>query len=314
MQAIIVNELGSPDVLQVADTEMPRPGPGEVLVRVLAAGVGPWDASLRAGGWTGELPYIPGGEFAGLVEGGTGDDAAFEDGEPVYGYPAITGCYAQYVICPAEQLAPVPAGLTAIEAAAVPVDGLTAEQGLTDVLNVGPGDTVLITAATGGLGHLAVQIARVLGASVIATASAQNHDFAHKLGAELVVDHNQPDWPDRVRAETNGGVDLVLACAAPSLDGAARAARDGALIATPVHADSYPDADRVSWQRYDGQPRGSRLIRMGPWFDDGSVSVHVSRAYDWTEAAAAHREVEQGHTRGKLVLVVDVDLAAQLGV
>ncbi len=313
MQAIMVNQLGAPDVLHIAQTQVPEPGPGEVLVRVLAAGVGPWDAGLRSGGWTGPLPYIPGGEFAGEVVGDTGDEAAFEDGEPVYGYPALTGCYAQYVTCPSEQLAPIPAGLTAIEAAAVPVDGLTAEQGLTDVLNIGSGDTILITAAAGGLGHLAVQVARELGANVLATGSAQHHDFLHKLGAAVVFDHNQPDWPDRVRAEVSGGADLVLACAAPTLAGAARAAADGALIATPVHADDYPEGERVSWQRYDGQPRGSRLIRMAPWFDDGSLQVHLSRRYSWQEAPAAHSEIENGHTRGKLVLVVDDDLAAQEG-
>lgn len=314
MEAITVDELGSPDVLHVAYRDIPMPGPDEVLVRVLAAGVGPWDAALRGGGWTGGLPYVPGGEFAGLVEGDTGAKAAFEDGEPVYGYPGLAGCYAQYVTCPAEQLAPIPTGLQAVEAAAVPVDGLTALQGLMDVLGIGNGDTVLITAGAGGLGHLAVQIARILGATVIATASAQHHAFLHKLGASVVFDHNGPDWPQQVRAETGGGVPLVLACAAPSLEGAAQAASDGALIATPVHAGSYPDGERVSWQRYDGQPTGTGLIRMAPWFDDGSLSVHVSRAFYWKDAAAAHREVETGHTRGKLVLVVDDDLAAQTGV
>src|SRR4029077_12153808 len=139
------------------------------------------------------------------------------------------------------------------------------------------------------------------------TASPQNHDFVHKLGAAEVVDHNQPDWPDRVRALTNGGAERVLACAAPTLTGAARAARDGAVIATPVPVDSYPDGDRVRWQSYNGQPRGSGLIRMAPWFDDGSLSVHITRRYDWKDAAAAHREVEQGHTRGKTMLIVDDD-------
>jgi NADPH:quinone reductase-like Zn-dependent oxidoreductase len=105
----------------------------------------------------------------------------------------------------------------------------------------------------------------------------------------------------------------VLACAAPTLAGAARAARDGALIATPVHAE-YPDHDRVRWQGYNGQPRGSRLIRMAPWFDDGSMSVTVQARYSWQDAARAHEVVEQGHTRGKLVLIVDDDLAAGLGV
>ncbi len=193
MQAIMVSEPGGPEVLRVGETDIPRPDRGQVLVRVLAAGVGPWDVHLRRGGWTGPWPYIPGAEFAGLVEGRSGDEAGFHDGEPVYGYPGLTGCYAQYVSCPAEQLAPIPAGLDHTDAAAVPVDGLTAEQGLTEILGVGPGDRVLITAAAGGLGHLAVQIARALGATVVATASPQHHEFVHKCGAAVVVDHNRPD-------------------------------------------------------------------------------------------------------------------------
>jgi NADPH:quinone reductase-like Zn-dependent oxidoreductase len=109
-------------------------------------------------------------------------------------------------------------------------------------------------------------------------------------------------------------VDRVLATVTPSLEGAARAARDGALIATPVHPETFPDPDRVRWRPFNGQPRGSGLIRLAPWFDDGTLSVEVSRRYFWQDAAAAHREVEQGHTRGKLVLIVDEDLAAELGV
>jgi NADPH:quinone reductase-like Zn-dependent oxidoreductase len=313
MQAIMVSEFGGPDVLRVGEAPMPQPGPGEVLVRVLAAGVGPWDVSLRRGGWTGARPYIPGGEFAGLVEGDTGADADFDDGAPVYGYPGLTGCYAQYVTCPVEQLAPIPAGLPVVDAAATPIDALTAEQGLTDVLAVGAGDQVLITAGAGGLGHFAVQIARILGASVIATASPQHHEFLHRLGAAVVIDHTKPDWPDQVREVTDGGADRVLASAVPTVAGAARAARDGAHIATPVYAE-FPDQDRVHWQRYDGQPRGSRLIRMAPWFDDGSLSVTLQARYYWQDAARAHEVVEQGHTRGKLVLIVDDDLAASLEV
>src|SRR5215470_8195693 len=153
MQVISVSELGGPEVLQVSEAPLPQPGPGEVLVRVLAAGVGPWDASLRGGGWTGPLPYVPGGEFAGVVEGDSGADAALRDGAPVYGYPGITGCYAQYLTCPVEKLAPIPAGLPMVDAAAMPIDAITAEQGLADVLNVRSGDTVLVTAGSGGLGH-----------------------------------------------------------------------------------------------------------------------------------------------------------------
>src|SRR5882724_4159780 len=128
MQVIMVSQLGGPEVLQAGEADLPQPRPGEVLVRVLAAGVGPWDARLRQGGWTGPLPYIPGGDFAGVVEGDSGQDADFDHGTPVYGYPGLTGCYAQYVVCPVEQMAPLPAGLPITDAAGVPVDGMTAAQ------------------------------------------------------------------------------------------------------------------------------------------------------------------------------------------
>ena len=132
MQAIMVSEFGGPEVLELGEADLPRPRSGDVLVRVIAAGVGPWDASLRGGGWAGSLPYIPGGEFSGVVVGDTGADAALDDGAPVYGYPGLTGCYAQYLTCPVEKLAPVPGGLPIIDAAVTPIDALTAEQGLTD--------------------------------------------------------------------------------------------------------------------------------------------------------------------------------------
>ncbi|HYK66613.1 MAG TPA: NADP-dependent oxidoreductase [Streptosporangiaceae bacterium] len=315
MQAITVSKPGGPEVLSMGSTEIPEPGPGEVLVRVVAAGVGPWDTYLRSGSIPLPTPFTPGAEFAGTVVGDTGDEAAFEDGEPVYGTPGLTGCYAEYVTCPAEQLAPIPAGLDGTDAAAFPIDGLTAFQGLTDVLGLGAGDDVLITAGAGGLGHLAVQIARILGANVIATASPRNHDFLHELGAAEVVDHTKDDWPDQVRALTDGGAGRVQVCAIPTVAGAARAARDGALIATAVPAGDgdFPDAERVSWRQYTGQPSGSNLIRMAPWLDDGSLGVHIARRYFWADAAAAHRDVATGHTRGKLVLIVDEDRAAQSG-
>jgi NADPH:quinone reductase len=316
MKAIMVSEPGGPEVLRMGEVPVPEPGPGEVLVRVLSAGVGPWDAEMRSGQLPAAgLPFIPGADFAGLVVGDSGAEAAFEDGEPVYGYPGLASCYAEYVTCPSEQLAPIPSGLSAADAGAVPVDVLTAYQGLTDVLGIGAGDQVLITAAAGGVGHFAVQIARTLGAVVIATASPQHHGFVHKLGAAVVVDHTRPDWPQLVRQESGGsGPMRVLACAAPTLAGAASAAGDNALLATPVYADAYPDSHRVRWQQYNGEPRGSNLIRMGPWFDDGSLEVHISRRFFLADAAEAHREVEKGHTRGKLGLIIDEDLAAQLQV
>jgi NADPH:quinone reductase-like Zn-dependent oxidoreductase len=310
MQAITVSQAGGPEVMHVTERPIPTPRDGEVLVRVMAAGVGPWDVSIRERGGMGTLPYVPGGEFSGVVVGDTGASAFLDDGAPVYGYPGLTGCYAQFVTCPVEQLAPIPAGLSLIDAAAVPIGGLTAEQGITEVLQIKAGDRVLITAGAGGVGHFAVQIARALGAEVVATASPQHHEFLHKLGAAVVLDHTRADWPDRARDALGGGAQRVLACAEPSLDGAARAAADGAIIATPLHAD-FPDAQRVSWQSYNGKPRGTRLIALAPWFDDGTITVTVQARYDWQDVAQAHAAVAGGHVEGKIVLVVDDDLASE---
>jgi NADPH:quinone reductase-like Zn-dependent oxidoreductase len=245
MLAIRVNEFGGPDVLHIEDVGRPEPGPDEVLVQVMAAGVGPWDVAIREGRFGTPLPYTPGGDFAGLVVGGEGADAGFDDGTPVYGYPRLTGCCAEYLRCPVERLAPIPAGLTAVEAA-VAIDGLTPERGLADILHVAAGDQILITAAAVGLRHFAVQIARTLGAVVVATASLRHHVFVHRLGAAVLVDHTDPGWPDQIRKVTDGGAWQVLACAGPTLDGAARTVRSGATIATPVHP-SLPDTGQVRW-------------------------------------------------------------------
>src|ERR1700743_733725 len=144
MLAIRVNEFGGRGGVRgagggVEGVDIPRPGQDEILVRVMAAGVGPWDVSLREGGYPGPLPYVPVGEVGGLVEGDTGSFASFQEGAPVYGYPGLTGCYAQYVTCPVEQLAPIPKALSVVEAAATPIDALTAEQGLNSGIGGGAG-------------------------------------------------------------------------------------------------------------------------------------------------------------------------------
>jgi NADPH:quinone reductase-like Zn-dependent oxidoreductase len=313
MRAIVVKRLGPAEVMEVGEVPVPEPGPGEILVRVLAAGVGPWDVELRRGEWSGPLPYVPGMEFAGVVVGDTGAGASFDDGTPVYGWPGPGGCYAEYVTCDVERLAPIPDGLSVTEAATAPVAAVIADQGMIDILRVGASDKVLITDAANGPGRFAVQIARALGAVVFATANPRDHELMHKLGAAEVIDQTAPDWPAKVREAMDGAAERVLACTAASLAGAAGAAHDGAVIATPVRGE-LPDAGRVEWRRYEVRPSGSRLIRLAPWFDDGSLSVQLSATYDVEDAASAHRAVEQGSSAGDVVLVVDVDLAAEQAV
>jgi NADPH:quinone reductase-like Zn-dependent oxidoreductase len=254
----------------------------------------------------------------GLVVGDTGADCGFDDGAPVYGFPGFGGCYAEYVTCHVERLAPIPVGLRLTDAAAAPIDVLAADPG--------PDRHPFGRSRRSGPDHRRRRRAwsfrgadrpRPWGERRGDRRPA-SHEFVHRLGAAVVVDHTDPGWPDRVRDVMDGGADRVLACAAPSLGGAARAARDGATIATPVGAGpagaGFPGAGRVRWRHYDAEPSGSRLIRMAPQFDDGSISVQVSARYYWQDAADAHRLLEQGHTRGKIVLIVDDDLAASLEV
>jgi NADPH:quinone reductase-like Zn-dependent oxidoreductase len=303
MRAVVAQRFGDPDVLEMGEVALPRPGDGEVLVRVAFAGMGDWDLAYRRGERGGDAPYVPGAEFSGTVVGNTGDEAGFQDGEPVYGHCGLTGSYAEYVVCPAEAIAPLPAALSLADAAAAPYPALTAVQGLSQILHVERADRVLITAGASGLGHLAVQLARLLGAEVVATASAHDHEFAHRLGAAEVVDHDQPDWPERV-AELPRGLPLkVLVCSAETMDAAKRACAAGGTIASPV-GGSPGAGDHMTWRSYDVHPSGSELIRMGPRFDDGSLAVQIEKRYDWRDAAEAHRYLEAQSTRGTLVLEI----------
>jgi NADPH2:quinone reductase len=307
MRAIVVEEFGGPEVLRLRDVPLPQPRPGEVLVRVVSAGVGPWDVAKRRGLLGRNLPFVPGFECAGTVVGRTGDEAGFHDGEPVYGYIGLTGGYGEYMACSADLLAPVPEALSLDEAGAAPVNLLTADAGLRDVLAVRAGQTVLVTAAAGGLGHLVAQLAVHAGARVIATASRDHHDFVHKLGVGQVVDHHDPDWPRLVRDMSAGGVDSALSCVSATTAGAAAATRDGGVVATPAYGGIPPADGRVRVQHYDGPRDGRRLIRLAPALDGGGVALVVSTRLDLDDAAAAHRQVEQAHTRGKIVLSVAED-------
>lgn len=303
MRAVVVPRFGEPGVVEMGDAPLPTCPNGEVLVRVAFGGLGPWDAARRRGELGGEVPYIPGAEFSGTVAGDSGDEAGFHDGEPVYGFPRLTDCHAEYVACPAESLAPLPAGMSLADAAGTPLPALTALQGLTEVLNVRPRDRVLITDAAGGLGHFAVQHARLLGVEVVATAGAADHEFVHRLGAVEVVDQDDPDWPERVRELPRGLPTQVLVCGRATVPAAARSCAAGGIIATPV-GGPLPEGGAASWRRYTARPNGAHLIRMAPRFDDGSLVVELGRRYDWRDSAEAHREVEQGRLRGTVVLEI----------
>ncbi len=209
MRAIIQDELGGPEVLHEASIEIPTPGIGQVLVRVRAAGVNPADFMNRQTGvFSGTPPFTLGWDLAGVVAAVGPGITLFEPGDDVFGllpFPRGAGAYAEYVVAPPRALIRKPDALSFTQAASLPLAGLTAWQMLVETAHISDGSTVLITGATGGVGHLAVQIAKALGAHVTAVVSAQNAELARTLGADAIIDYTSTDFSRQVR-----GLDVVF--------------------------------------------------------------------------------------------------------
>jgi NADPH:quinone reductase-like Zn-dependent oxidoreductase len=307
MLAISQAALGGPDVLELVERPRPEPGPTEALVRVTAAGVNPLDWKTRArGAFLRRPPFTVGADVAGVVAGISEGVTRFAIGDRVFGMPRFPGeaaAYAEYVSAPARHLARAPARLSDVEAAALPMAGLTAWQALVDTAAVGAGDRVLIHAAAGGIGHLAVQIAKARGAYVIGTARAVNHAFLFELGADEAIDYTA-----REPAEVVGDVDVVLDLAGGTT--ALRslpALRDGGLLigvssGTDAAAEAAAGRVRVTYLLVEPDHRG--LEALAELVEEGALRVEVARTFPLAEAARAHELGERGGTRGKLVLTV----------
>ncbi|MFI6262226.1 NADP-dependent oxidoreductase [Micromonospora sp. NPDC051006] len=315
MRAIQQESYGGPEVLRLAEVARPQPIPTEVLVRVVAAGVNPIDGKTRAGGGfapvVGPPPFIPGWDLSGVVaETGYGV-TRFRPGDEVYGLPSFprrAGTYAEYIAVPARQLAHKPATVGHVVAAALPLVGLTAWQ-LVEAAEVRPGQRVLVHAAAGGVGHLAVQIAKARGAYVIGTARAERHMFVRSLGADEVVDYTTTRFEDAVR-DIDVVVDLVGGeTRLRSLD----VLRPGGLL-IPVPRGG-PDPTGPATERglrvmpIIVEPDHVGLTELAALVDAGALRVTVSSTRPLAEAADVHRAMEAGGATGKTVLVVDEKLA-----
>ena len=309
MRAIRQQTLGGPEVLELVEVPRPEPGPTEVLVRVTAAGVNPVDWKVRArGGFLGEPPFTVGWDIAGVVEAPGRGVTRFAAGDRVFGmprFPREAAAYAEYVTSPSRQLARIPASLGDIEAAGLPLAGLTAWQALVETANVQPGQRVLILAAAGGVGHLAVQIAKARGAHVIGTASLAKHPFLFELGADEAIDYTSAAVEERVR-DVDAVLDLV---GGESSHGALATLRDGGIfIAVPSSTgiESLVDAaeGRVRVTGILVEPDRMGLEALAGLAESGALRVHVSRTFPLEQAAQAHELGETGRTQGKLVLVV----------
>jgi len=313
VRAIVQDRLGGPEVLELREVDRPEPLPTEVLVRVHAAGVNPVDWKTRSGRGMarvlGDPPFTVGWDVAGVVEAVGFGVTRFAEGDAVFGmpwFPRAAGAYAEYVTAPSRQLARAPDGLGLREAGAMPLAGLTAWQALVETAGVGEGDRVLVQGAAGGVGHLAVQIAKARGAHVLGTARTDKHAFLRGLGVDEPIDYAEQDV-----AAAAGEVDVVLDLLGSRETGLASVAclrRGGLLISVPSGADREvlrTAAERG--RRATGilvEPEGAALESLAELVAEGRLRVELAEALPLAAAARAHEIGERGRTRGKLVLDV----------
>jgi len=312
MRAVVATRTGAPDVLELQEVERPEPIPTEVLVRVHAAGVNPVDYKTRQGkgmaAVMGDPPYRMGWDVAGVVEQVGMGVTRFAPGDEVFGMPRFpheAGCCADYVTSPSRQLALRPEGLDFEAAAALPLASLTAWQVLRDTAHLQPGQRVLVHAAAGGVGHLAVQIAKVLGAEVLGTASAGKLDFLRGLGVDRPIDYEAEAF-ERVAA----GVDVVMDLVGGKEYGLRSLeclVEGGLLIEVPSGADpAVREAAEKQGKRATSflvEPDGHALERIAEMSEQGSLAVTLNESLPLEEAARAHELGEQGGSLGKRVLV-----------
>jgi len=322
MRAIVQRCYGSPEVLESADVDRPAVGDDDVLVRVRAASVHPGDYFIM----TGE-PYvvrlafglrrprhpIPGRDLAGVVAAVGKDVADLQPGDEVFGW-STTGTLAEYACVPADQLVRTPANLSAGQAAAVPTSGLTALQALRDIAHVQPGQAVLITGASGGVGTFAVQIAKALGAEVTGVCSTRNMELVRSVGADHVIDYTRTDFTrtglrydvifDSVEAQSLSEVRRALTPTGTLIPNSGRGGRWVGPLGRIVKARARSVFTRQTLQPFLSVGKRQDLLDLAELLEAAQLTPVIDRTYPLSEAAEALRYVGAGHTRGKVVVTV----------
>ena len=322
MRAAVQHRYGPPSVLESSKVGIPSPGPGDVLVQVGAASVHPGDYFIM----TGE-PYvvrlvfglrrprhgIPGRDLAGVVAAVGKDVTALHPGEGVFGWSA-TGTLAEYACVPADHLVAVPANLSVVDAAAVPTSAMTALQALRDIANVQPGQTVLVTGASGGVGSFAVQIGKAFGAEVTGVCSTRNVEVVRSLGADHVVDYTRTDFTgtgqrydvilDNVEAQPLAAVRRALTPTGTLIPNSGRGGRWLGPIGRIVTARVLSGFTRQQLKPFTSIPKRQDLLTLADLLTTGQVTPLIDRTYPLDEAADALRHVGAGHTRGKVVVTI----------
>lgn len=315
MRAVVYDAPGEAAALRLAELPLPTPVMDEVLVRVVAAGLNPVDAKTRSGrGVTPGVdayPAVPGFDFSGVVVASPYEAHPLPPGTAVYGMaaaPRTPGSYAEYVVAPSLSLATKPASLSHAEAAGVPLAALTAWQLVVETARAHEGQRILIHAGSGGVGHFAVQFATYFGAHVTATASAGNAPWLRELGAKVVIDYTSTRF-EEVVTDVDVVIDLIGDAQDHTGPRSLRVLRPGGLLIVvptgswPGYAEAAEEAG-VRATSFRVTPDGTALGTIARLLDSGAIQVYIEKVFDLDEAAAAHRQLEEGHTRGKLVLRV----------
>ena len=312
MKAIQINEAGGTDKLIYAELPIPVISDDEVLLQVKAISINPVDVKSRAGkGVFGrlkdELPLILGWDISGIVEQ-AGSNSGFSKGDEVFGmvnFPGHGKGYAEFVAAPASHLALKPANITHAEAAAATLAALTAYQAIVLKANVQAGQKVLVHAASGGVGHYAVQIAKHLGAEVTGTSSAKNKDFVVSLGADYHIDYHGYNWA----ASTNEYDFIFDTVGGDNIDNSLEVAKSGStLISIPTGLNEAvtekAKAKGVNGYFFMVSSNGDDMNVLAEWLEKGIIKSHVSETFDFKDMALAHEYVESGRTVGKVVVVL----------
>lgn len=308
MKAVRIHEYGGPEVLKYEEAPRPTPATGELLIRVHAAGVNPVDRAIRDGRFKEripfKLPFVPGWDVAGVVEAVGPGVSRLKPGDPVYGRTDLAreGSYAEYMVARESEIALKPKSIDFVTAAAIPLAALTAWQALFDNAKLSAGQTVLIHGAAGGVGHFAVQLAKIKGARVIATASARNHEFLRSLGADQVIDYNTTRFEDVVK-----DVDVVLdAITGETADRSYGVIKKGGIYVSILRPPSEEKAAAhgVRTGHTFVQANVAELDEIAKLVDSGRLKASIEKVFALAEAPAAHERNATGHTRGKIVLRV----------
>jgi 2-desacetyl-2-hydroxyethyl bacteriochlorophyllide A dehydrogenase len=304
MKAVVAHEFGAPEVLKLEEMPRPEPKEDEALVRVIASGVNPADPLTLSGKyareWGTHLPLIPGYEIAGIVEKTGAKFTSLKAGDAVYGYPTFGGGWAEYVTVKEWEVAQKPKSLNFAEAAAVPMGALTAWQALVDAAHLHEGQTILIHGGSGGVGSFAIQIAKVRGARVVATASTANQDLLRQLGADVAIDYTKQKFEEIAK-----DVDCVLdPIGKDTLARSYAVLKKGGVILALV---ARPDPEELKKHEIRAagiwvKPNAKDLSEIARLIDAGKIKPFVTQIRPLSEAIAAEQQAETHHTRGKVVL------------